>query len=153
MYRYDTVSRRRGRRVIAGFGRDANEIYDLLGFYSAWSGSSLKMLRNNLSVPSFRVTLHYVKFQTSADLRRGISYIKYDERMTTWIGHILHRKCLLKQVTQWKIKGRTDVKERGGRRRIYWMTLRKREVTATGNMTHWISLLGKLTLDEAMVLS
>jgi hypothetical protein len=39
-------------------------------------------------------------------------------------------------ISRLRVKGRIDVRERGGRRRIYWMTLRKREVTATGNMKH-----------------
>jgi hypothetical protein len=33
-----------------------------------------------------------------------------------WIGHILHRNCLLQQVTEGKIKGGIEVKGRRGRR-------------------------------------
>ena len=33
-----------------------------------------------------------------------------------WIGHILHRNCLLKQVNEGKIEGRTEVMERRGRK-------------------------------------
>jgi hypothetical protein len=36
---------------------------------------------------------------------------------TSWIGHILRRNCLLKQVIEGKIKGEMEVKRRGGRRR------------------------------------
>jgi hypothetical protein len=35
---------------------------------------------------------------------RGISYMKYVNRRL-WIGHILRRNCLLKQVIEGKIKG------------------------------------------------
>jgi len=34
-----------------------------------------------------------------------------------WIGHILHRNCLLKQVIEGKIKGEMEVERRRGRRR------------------------------------
>jgi hypothetical protein len=34
-----------------------------------------------------------------------------------WIGHILHRNCLLQQVIEGKIKGAIEVKGRRGRRR------------------------------------
>jgi hypothetical protein len=34
-----------------------------------------------------------------------------------WIGHILHRNCLLKYVTERKIEGRLEVTGRRGRRR------------------------------------
>jgi hypothetical protein len=34
-----------------------------------------------------------------------------------WIGHILHRNCLLKEVIEGKIKGRIEVRRRRGRRR------------------------------------
>jgi len=33
-----------------------------------------------------------------------------------WIGHILHRNCLLKHVIEGRIKGRTKVTGRRGRR-------------------------------------
>ena len=36
---------------------------------------------------------------------------------TKWIGHILHRNCLLKQVIEGKIKGEMEVTRRRGRRR------------------------------------
>ena len=35
----------------------------------------------------------------------------------SWIGHILHRNCLLKQVIEGKIKGEMEVTRRRGRRR------------------------------------
>jgi len=34
-----------------------------------------------------------------------------------WIGHSLHRNCLLKQVIEGKIKGQIEVTRRQGRRR------------------------------------
>jgi hypothetical protein len=36
---------------------------------------------------------------------------------SNWIGHILRRNCLLKQVIEGKIKGELEVKRRRGRRR------------------------------------
>jgi hypothetical protein len=38
-------------------------------------------------------------------------------RKANWIGHILHRNCLLKQVIEGKIKGRIELTQRQGRRR------------------------------------
>jgi hypothetical protein len=39
------------------------------------------------------------------------------KRKANWIGHILRRNCLLKQVTEGKIKRRIEVTRRRGRRR------------------------------------
>ena len=39
------------------------------------------------------------------------------KRKTNWIGHILRRNCLLKQVIEGKIKGEMEVTRRRGRRR------------------------------------
>ena len=39
------------------------------------------------------------------------------KRRTNWIGHILRRNCLLKQVIEGKIKGEMEVARRRGRRR------------------------------------
>ena len=39
------------------------------------------------------------------------------KRKANWIGHILRRNCLLKQVIEGKIKGEMDVTRRQGRRR------------------------------------
>ena len=39
------------------------------------------------------------------------------ERKASWIGHILSRNCLLKQVIEGKIKGEMEVTRRRGRRR------------------------------------
>ena len=39
------------------------------------------------------------------------------KRKANWIGHILCRNCLLKQVIEGKIKGEMDVTRRRGRRR------------------------------------
>ena len=38
-------------------------------------------------------------------------------RVTNWIGHILRRNCLLKQVIEGKMKGEMEVTRRRGRRR------------------------------------
>ena len=39
------------------------------------------------------------------------------KRKVNWIGHILRRNCLLKQVIEGKIKGEMEVTRRRGRRR------------------------------------
>jgi hypothetical protein len=39
------------------------------------------------------------------------------KRKANWIGHILRRNCLLKEVVEGKIKGRIEVTRRRGRRR------------------------------------
>ena len=39
------------------------------------------------------------------------------KREANWIGHILRRNCLLKQVIEGKIKGEIEVTRRQGRRR------------------------------------
>ena len=39
------------------------------------------------------------------------------KRKANWIGHILRRNCLIKQVIEGKIKGEMDVTRRRGRRR------------------------------------
>ena len=39
------------------------------------------------------------------------------KREANWIGHILRRNCLVKQVTEGKIKGQIEVTRRQGRRR------------------------------------
>jgi hypothetical protein len=39
------------------------------------------------------------------------------KRKDNWIGHILRRNCLLKQVIEGKIKGEMEVTSRRGRRR------------------------------------
>jgi len=39
------------------------------------------------------------------------------KRKANWVGHILRRNCLLKQVNEGKIKGQIEVTRRQGRRR------------------------------------
>ena len=52
------------------------------------------------------------------------------KRKANWIGHILRRNCLLKQVIEGKIKGEMDVTRRRGEDvRSCWMTLRTGEDT------------------------
>ena len=51
-------------------------------------------------------------------------------RKANWIGHILRKKCLLKQVMLGKINGEMEVKRRREEDvRSYWMTLRTGEDT------------------------
>ena len=52
------------------------------------------------------------------------------KRKANWIGHILRRNCLVKQVIEGKIKGQIEVTRRqGSRRKSYWTTLRTGEDT------------------------
>ena len=52
------------------------------------------------------------------------------KRKAHWIGHILRRNCLLKQVIEGKIKGEMEVQEDEEEDvRNYWMTLRTGEDT------------------------
>ena len=48
-------------------------------------------------------------------MSRGIHEIR--KRKANWIGHILHRNCLLEQVMEGKIKGEMEVTRRRRRRR------------------------------------
>jgi hypothetical protein len=52
------------------------------------------------------------------------------KRKANWIGHVLCRNCLLRQVIEGKIKGGIEVTgRRGMRRSSHWMTLREGEDT------------------------
>ena len=52
------------------------------------------------------------------------------KRKANWMGHILRRNCLLKQVIEGKIKGEMEVARREEEDvRSYWMTLRTGEDT------------------------
>jgi len=46
-----------------------------------------------------------------------IELYEISKRKANWIGHILHRNCLLQQVIEGKIKGGIEVTGRQGRRR------------------------------------
>jgi hypothetical protein len=48
--------------------------------------------------------------------QRNIQH-EISKRKANWIGHILHRNCLLQQVIEGKIKGWREVTGRRGRRR------------------------------------
>jgi hypothetical protein len=51
------------------------------------------------------------------------------KRTANWIGHILRRNCLLRQVTEGKIKGEIEVTgRRGGKRRKLLDALKERKV-------------------------
>jgi hypothetical protein len=43
--------------------------------------------------------------------------LEISERKANWIGHILHRNCILRQVIEGIIKGGIEVTRRQGRRR------------------------------------
>ena len=49
-------------------------------------------------------------------LRNGEYYQESKWRKANWIGHILSRKCLIKQVIERKIEERIEVTARRGRR-------------------------------------
>ena len=52
------------------------------------------------------------------------------KRKANWIGHILHRNCILQWAIEGKIKGGIEVTEVGEEDiGSYWMTLRKGEDT------------------------
>jgi hypothetical protein len=51
-------------------------------------------------------------------LKKTIWYfVVINKRKVNWIGHILRRNCLLKEVIEGKMKGRIEVTRRRGRRR------------------------------------
>ena len=98
------------------------------------------------------------------------------KRKANWIGHILRRNCLIKQVIEGKIKG---ARRRGRRRkkllddlkdrrryshlkgqedeeeevRSYWMTLMTGEDILIWRRRPWIALCGGIVLEEALDLS
>jgi len=74
---------------------------------------------------SFRISLYFLFNRTQ---RAPVRYVtktwsvvllnkKIHIRKANWIGHILRRNCLPKQVTEGKIKGQIEVTGRRGRRR------------------------------------
>jgi hypothetical protein len=60
------------------------------------------------------IVLEEVLFRVSE--KRNILF-EIRKRKANWIGHILRRNCLLKQVTEGKIRGEMEVIRRRGRRR------------------------------------
>ena len=79
------------------------------------------------------------------------------KRKANWIGYILSRNCLLKQVIKGKIKWEMEVARRRGRRqediKRYWMTLRTGEDILIWRRRLWIALYGGIVLEEALDLS
>jgi hypothetical protein len=55
---------------------------------------------------------YYLRVKEQRNILHEIS-----KRKANWIGHILRRNCLLKQVIEGKIKGEIEVTERRRRRR------------------------------------
>jgi hypothetical protein len=49
------------------------------------------------------------KRRSATQSQGGKKYFTYNKRKPKWIGHILHRNCLLKHVTAAKIEGRLEV--------------------------------------------
>jgi hypothetical protein len=58
----------------------------------------------------------HVRNEEVAEEQRNILH-EISKRKANWIGHILHRNCLLQQVIEGKIKGEIEVTGRRGRRR------------------------------------
>jgi hypothetical protein len=55
---------------------------------------------------------------------------KIIRRKATWIGHILHRNCLLQHLTEGRREGYKWQEEEKEDVSSYWMTLKKGEDTA-----------------------
>ena len=68
-----------------------------------------------LSIADFRRKL-YVGYLTSLH-QKTVYQLIWSKRKANWIGHILRRNCLLKQVIEGKIKGEMEVTKRRRRRR------------------------------------
>ena len=60
------------------------------------------------------------------------------KRKANWIGHILHRNCLLKQVIEGNIKGEMEVTRRRGRRRKKLLGVSLNRVNEQRNILHEI---------------
>ena len=73
----------------------------------------------NYCVSLVTFSLQDFRRKYSIDLLYPISIILREirERKANWIGHILRRNCLVKQVIEGKIKGEMEVTIRGERRR------------------------------------
>ena len=63
----------------------------------------------------FRITFIKYNYFRVNEQRNILHEIR--KRKANWIGHILRRNCLLKQVIEGKIKGEMEVARRRGRRR------------------------------------
>jgi len=76
------------------------------------------------------------------------------KRKVNWIGHILRRKCLLKQVIEGKIKWEMEVARRRGRRcKKLLDDLKDRRGYSHLKEEAWIALCGGIVLGEALDLS
>ena len=76
------------------------------------------------------------------------------KRKANWIGHILRRNCLLKQVIKGNIRGRWKWQEDEEEDvRSYWITLRTGEDILIWRRRLWIALCGGIVLEEALDLS
>jgi len=74
-------------------------------------------------IPKQRMSHFYVAVETY-EVKKSSSFVfvlksvaNIRRRKANWIGHILHRNCLLQQVIEGKIKGGIEVTGRRGRRR------------------------------------
>ena len=81
---------------------------------------------------------HLIQFSTVEEERNTLHTIK--ERKANCIGHILHRTCLLKQITEGKIRG----KHRSDRKTT--MTSRKKDDTGNLRRKHYIAIRWKNSL-------
>ena len=85
--------------------------------------------------------------------RRNILH-EIRKRKANWIGHILRRNCLLKQVIKGKIKREMEVTRRRGRRRRKLLDdLKDRRGYSHLKAEALIALCGGIVLEEALDLS
>ena len=76
------------------------------------------------------------------------------KRKANWIGHILRRNCLLKQIIEGKIKGEIEVTRRRARRcKKLLDDLKDRRRYSHLKEELWIAICGGIVLEEALNLS
>ena len=81
---------------------------------------SAQILKNFETIKSFKLRIVEMKNEEvllRVNEQRNILH-EIRNPKANWIGHILRRNCLLKQVIEGKIKGEMGVARRRGRRRI-----------------------------------
>jgi hypothetical protein len=90
-----------------------------------------------------------MKYYLESRSRGILNEIRVSKRKANWIGHILHRNWLLRQVTEGKIKGGIEVTGRRGRiRRKLLNDLKERRGYShlkekAVDRTMWTALFGR----------
>ena len=93
---------------------------DIPSVINSWVTNTLSgklLCLQNLSLLTFSQKQNMLKYWSINDLWSIFVSCKIVKRKANWIGHILRRNCLLKQVIEEKIKGEMEVTRRRGRRR------------------------------------